>query len=529
MAHQLIGYYTIADDKDKTLKVLRSYQYFAASKISDITHKTNWDTHQHRGGYVWHTTGSGKTMTSFKSAQLIANSGDADKVVFLLDRIELSVQSLDEYRGFAGEDEAIQDTQNTAILLSKLKSTDNDDRLIVTSIQKMSNIKAGKDISQDDIDLIDRKRLVFIIDECHRSVFGDMLTNPGTLTFWAIVAIVISFGACGFGLEKGIEKVTKVMMIALLLLMIALAVNSAFLPNAAAGIKFYLVPDFGEVAKKGFGNAVFAAMSQAFFTLSIGIGSMEIFGSYLDRKKRITGEAVNIVLLDTFVALMAGFIIIPVCFAYGVEPGSGPSLLFITLPTLFNNMAGGRIWGTLFFIFMSFAALSTIIAVFEEILAFFMDIGGWSRKKAVGVNFVLITVLSLPAILGFNVLSGIQPLGEGSNIMDMEDFLVSSNLLPLGSLVFVLFCVRKNGWGFENFLKEANEGEGIKFPHWIRLYMQYILPLIVVIIYLKGYYDMFSGKSTAVFVSWMCFAVLLLFVIFGVSIFTGRKKTGKVK
>ena len=242
-----------------------------------------------------------------------------------------------------------------------------------------------------------------------------------------------------------------------------------------------------------------------------------------------TGEAVNIVLLDTFVALMAGFIIIPVCFAYGVEPGSGPSLLFITLPTLFNNMAGGRIWGTLFFIFMSFAALSTIIAVFEEILAFFMDIGGWSRKKAVGVNFVLITVLSLPAILGFNVLSGIQPLGEGSNIMDMEDFLVSSNLLPLGSLVFVLFCVRKNGWGFENFLKEANKGEGIKFPHWIRLYMQYILPLIVVIIYLKGYYDMFSGKSTAVFVSWMCFAVLLLFVIFGVSIFTGRKKTGKVK
>lgn len=175
MAHQLIGYYTIADDKDKTLKVLRSYQYFAASKISDITHKTNWDTHQHRGGYVWHTTGSGKTMTSFKSAQLIANSGDADKVVFLLDRIELSVQSLDEYRGFAGEDEAIQDTQNTAILLSKLKSTDNDDRLIVTSIQKMSNIKAGKDISQEDIDFIDRKRLVFIIDECHRSVFGDML------------------------------------------------------------------------------------------------------------------------------------------------------------------------------------------------------------------------------------------------------------------------------------------------------------------------------------------------------------------
>ena len=256
---------------------------------------------------------------------------------------------------------------------------------------------------------------------------------------------------------------------------------------------------------------------------------MAIFGGYLDKNHTLLGESVNVIILDTFVAVTAGLIIFPACFTFGVEVNAGPSLLFDTMATVFNHMAGGRLWGTLFFIFMSFAALSTIIAVFEEILAFFMDIGGWSRKKAVGVNFVLITVLSLPAILGFNVLSGIQPLGEGSNIMDMEDFLVSSNLLPLGSLVFVLFCVRKNGWGFENFLKEANKGEGIKFPHWIRLYMQYILPLIVVIIYLKGYYDMFSGKSTAVFVSWMCFAVLLLFVIFGVSIFTGRKKTGKVK
>ena len=306
--------------------------------------------------------------------------------------------------------------------------------------------------------------------------------------------------------------------------MIALTVNSVFLPNASKGINFYLVPDFKSIQKVGFGNAVFAAMSQAFFTLSLGIGAMEIFGSYLDRKKRITGEAISIVLLDTFVALMAGFIIIPACFSFGVQPDSGPSLLFITLPTLFNNMKGGRVWGTLFFIFMSFAALSTIIAVFENIVAMFMDMAGWSRKKSVAVNFILITALSMPAILGFNLLSNIQPLGEGSTIMDLEDFLVSSNLLPLGSLVFVMFCVRKNGWGFENFIKEANKGDGIKFPHWIRLYMQYILPIIVTIIYLKGYYDTFKNKGTGLLIFWMCFACALLLVIFTISIFTGRKK-----
>ena len=344
-------------------------------------------------------------------------------------------------------------------------------------------------------------------------VFGDMLTNPGTLTFWAIIAIVISFGACGFGLQKGIEKVTKVMMIALLLLMIALAVNSAFLPNAAAGIKFYLVPDFGEVAKKGFGNAVFAAMSQAFFTLSIGIGSMEIFGSYLDRKKRITGEAVNIVLLDTFVALMAGFIIIPVCFAYGVEPGSGPSLLFITLPTLFNNMAGGRIWGTLFFIFMSFAALSTVIAVFENIISVSMELLGWTRKKSVAVNIAGIILLSLPAVLGFNILSGIQPLGGGSTIMDLEDFLVSYNILPLGSMLFVLFCTKKNGWGWDNFLKEADTGVGMRFPHFVRQYMRIGVPLIIAVIYLKGYYDMFSPRGPLMLTVWMVIAFAMLALI----------------
>lgn len=355
-------------------------------------------------------------------------------------------------------------------------------------------------------------------------VFNTMLSSPDVMTFWTVIAIVVSFATCILGLQKGVEKITKVMMLLLLALMIVLAINSVFLPNASVGIKFYLVPDFNSVAEKGIGNAIFAAMSQAFFTLSLGIGAMEIFGSYLDRKKKITGEAVNIVLLDTFVALMAGFIIIPACFAFGVEPDSGPSLLFITLPKLFNNMAGGRIWGTLFFIFMSFAALSTIIAVFENIVAMFMDMAGWDRKSAVGINFVLIIALSMPAILGYNLLSGVQPLGDGSTIMDLEDFLVSSNLLPLGSLVFVMFCVRKNGWGFENFLKEANKGEGIKFPHWIRLYMQYILPVIVTIIYLKGYYDTFKAKGTGMLIGWMCFACLLLVLVFGISVFTGRKK-----
>lgn len=358
-------------------------------------------------------------------------------------------------------------------------------------------------------------------------VFSNMLSQPQTMILWTVIAIVISFAVCIMGLKNGVEKVTKVMMIFLIILMFALAVNSLFLKNASAGIKFYLVPDFTVLKKNGLGTMIFAAMSQAFFTLSLGIGAMEIFGSYLDKKKRITGEAINIICLDTLVALMAGFIIIPACFSFGVQPDSGPSLLFITLPNLFNNMKGGRLWGTLFFVFMSFAALSTIIAVFENIIAMFMDMLGWSRKKSVGINFVLITVLSMPAILGFNLLSNVQPLGEGTGIMDMEDFLVSSNLLPLGSLVFLMFCVRKNGWGFENFIKEANEGEGVKYPKWLRAYMQYVLPIIVTVIYLKGYYDTFAAKGNNILIPWMCFAVLLLLVIFGISLFTGKKKKSK--
>ncbi len=345
-------------------------------------------------------------------------------------------------------------------------------------------------------------------------VFHQMLGSPQDMTILMVVAVVISFGVCVLGLENGVEKVSKVMMTALILLMIVLAVNSLRLPGAEEGVKFYLIPDFQLVKENGWGTAVFAAMSHAFFTLSIGIGAMEIFGSYLKRERTILGESVSIVLLDTFVALTAGFIIIPACFAYGVEPGAGPSLLFITLPNLFNNMPGGRIWGTAFFVFMSFAALSTVIAVFENIIAYYMDMGGWERTKAVKFNLVLIILLSMPAILGFNVLSDFQPLGSGSTIMDLEDFFVSYNLLPLGSLIFVLFCVKKNGWGWENFIKEANEGKGPKVPGILRVYMAYILPVIVIVIYLKGYYDTFVNHGRFVLMGWMTFAVLLIAAIF---------------
>lgn len=356
------------------------------------------------------------------------------------------------------------------------------------------------------------------------NAFSTMLSQPQTMGLWAFVAIILSFAVCALGVKNGVEKITKVMMSLLVVLMVALAINSATLPNASEGIKFYLVPNFKVVKETGFGTAVFAAMSHAFFTLSLGIGAMEIFGSYLDKKKRLSGEAVSVMVLDTFVALMAGFIIIPACFAFGVEPGSGPSLLFITLPNVFNQMAGGRIWGTLFFIFMSFAALSTIIAVFENLIAAFMDMKGWKRSKSVAVNFVIVTAISVPAILGFNLWSKVQLLGEGTGIMDVEDFIVSYNLLPLGSLVFVMFCVRKNGWGFENFFKEANTGDGLKFPKWARVYMQYILPIIVVFVYLKGYYDFFANHEPAQRYGWMAFAVLLIVVIFGIVFLTGRKK-----
>jgi NSS family neurotransmitter:Na+ symporter len=296
------------------------------------------------------------------------------------------------------------------------------------------------------------------------------------------------------------------------------------LDNAKAGIEFYFVPDFKKAAQNGWGNVIFAAMTHAFFTLSVGIGSMSIFGSYLGKEHKITGEALNVVILDTLIAIMAGIIIIPACLSFGLEPDSGPSLLFITMPNVFNNMAGGRVWGTLFFIFMTFAALSTIVAVFENIIAITMEIWNISRHKSVKINMLLLSVLSMPAVLGYNVLSGIQPLGAGSTIMDFEDFLVSYNILPLGGLIFVLFCVKKNGWGFENFRREVNTGTGFALPSWIRGYMTYVLPLIIILVYLKGYYDMFSGYGTGVFI--LCMGIAAAFLILG---FSFSLKSGKPK
>ena len=343
--------------------------------------------------------------------------------------------------------------------------------------------------------------------------FNEMTSSAGTLTLWTIITIVLAFSICSLGMEKGVEKITKIMMVCLIGLILVLVINSLTLPGASAGVKFYLIPDFKAMVDQGIGTVVFGAMSQSFFTLSIGIGSMAIFGSYLEKNRSLAGETISITILDTFVAISSGLIIIPACFAFGIEPGAGPSLVFLTLPNVFNQMAGGRIWGTLFFLFLSFAALSTIIAVFENIIAFAMDLWGWERRKAVIFNMVAITLLTIPCILGFNVLSGIHPLGPGTNIMDLEDFLVSNNLLPLGSLIYLLFCVKKNGWGWDNFIKEANSGNGFKFPVALRFYMTYILPFIIIIIYLKGYYDMFKPKGMNYLIPWMGVAFAFLGVI----------------
>ena len=324
-------------------------------------------------------------------------------------------------------------------------------------------------------------------------VFGNLMEKPGLMTICMIVVVAACFGIVCMGLQKGVEKITKKMMLLLLALMVILAIRSATLPGAGEGIRFYLLPDFKKAAESGMKEVIFAAMGQSFFTLSLGIGAIAIFGSYIDKKRRLTGEAVCVTILDTCVALIAGMIIFPACFAFGVQPDSGPSLVFITLPNIFNSMSGGRIWGTLFFLCMLFAAASTIIAVFENIIACAMDLTNCSRAKAVVVNLIAIVILSLPCVLGFNVLSGFQPLGAGSNVLDLEDFIVSNNLLPLGSLVYLLFCTSRYGWGWKKFCEEANAGEGIKFPKWTRIYVSYILPLIVLFIFVQGYWSKFVG------------------------------------
>lgn len=318
------------------------------------------------------------------------------------------------------------------------------------------------------------------------NLFGDMLANPGALIIYMGIIVVAGFAINSIGLQQGVERVTKVMMIALLGIMIILAVNSIFLDGGSEGLAFYLLPDFNRMAEIGIGEVVVGAMNQAFFTLSLGIGSMAIFGSYIDKKHSLMGEAVNVAVLDTFVALTAGLIIFPACFAYGVEANSGPSLIFITLPNIFNNMTLGRLWGSLFFVFMTFASFSTVIAVFENIISCCMDLFRWSRKKTCFINCILIFLLSIPCSLGFNIWSSFQPLGAGTGVLDLEDFVVSNLLLPLGSLTYVLFCVTRYGFGWDKFVAEANEGTGLKVAKWMRPYCTFVLPVIVLIVFLVG-------------------------------------------
>lgn len=316
--------------------------------------------------------------------------------------------------------------------------------------------------------------------------FSKMLGDPVSMTFWMAVIVAVGFFICSMGLQAGVERITKVMMIGLLALIIVLAFNSMTLEGGMEGLKFYLVPDWKKVEEVGLINVIIAAMNQSFFTLSLGIGAMAIFGSYMGKERSLAGESVQIAILDTFVAITSGLIIFPACFAFGVDPGAGPELIFITLPNVFNAMAGGRFWGALFFIFMTFAAFSTIVAVFENIMACCMDKWHWSRKKAALVNGIIILIASLPCVLGFSVWSGFQPRGAGSTIMDLEDFIVSNLLLPGGSLIFLLFCVTRWGWGFDNFLAEANTGEGLKLPRALRGYVTFVIPCAILVILILG-------------------------------------------
>lgn len=322
--------------------------------------------------------------------------------------------------------------------------------------------------------------------------FGNMLSNPVSLTVYMGIVVLIGTVICSFSLQGGLERITKYMMLALLGIMVVLAVNSMFMDGGTEGLKFYLVPDFNKVKEIGIGNVIVGAMNQAFFTLSLGIGAMVVFGSYIGKERALLGESLNVALLDTIVAISSGLIIFPACSAYGVEVNSGPSLIFNTLPNIFNNIPLGRLWGSLFFVFMSFAALSTIFATFENIISCTMDLFEWGRKKAAFINGILLFILSLPCVLGFNILSGFTPFGKGTNIMDLEDFIVSNILLPLGSLTFVLFCTRKNGWGWQSFKAEANEGKGIKIKDSMRFYISYILPIIIIVLFLVGIYNFFK-------------------------------------
>ena len=324
-------------------------------------------------------------------------------------------------------------------------------------------------------------------------IFSDVKSEPVMQIVFMGIIVVMGFVVCAIGLQNGLEKITKIMMIALLLLIVILAVNSVTLDGAKEGLKFYLVPNFDTMKEVGIVKVIVSAMNQAFFTLSLGIGSMAIFGSYLSKDRALMGEAVNVSILDTFVAFTAGLIIFPACSSFGVDVGAGPALIFETLPLTFEHLPMGRLWGSLFFVFMSFAALSTVFAVFENIMSCTMDLTGWNRKKTAVVNGVAMFFLSIPCILGFNVLKNFNPFGGNTNIMDLEDFIVSNIMLPIGSLIFVLFCVnRRYGWGFDKFMEEANTGKGLKVKNWMKGYMTYVLPIIMVVIFIVGLIDFFK-------------------------------------
>lgn len=316
-------------------------------------------------------------------------------------------------------------------------------------------------------------------------VFNSMLGNAGEMTTWMAIIVLAGFLVVSFGLKNGLERITKYMMLGLLGLIVVLAVNSITLEGGMEGVKFYLLPDFARAADVGIGNVITAAMNQSFFTLSLGIAAMEIFGSYMSKDHTLAGESIRICILDTFVALMSGMIIFPACFSFGVQPDAGPSLIFITLPRVFVNMAGGRLWGTLFFLFMTFASFTTVIAVFENLLASCIDNFGWDRKKAVIINCIFILIASMPCVLGYNVWSDLRLIG-GRDVLDTEDFIVSNLLLPLGSLVYLLFCVSKWGWGFDKYLEEANTGTGIKMPRVLKPYFQFVLPILILVILIQG-------------------------------------------
>ena len=317
------------------------------------------------------------------------------------------------------------------------------------------------------------------------SVFSDLLADPKQMGFWMILTVIVGFIVCSRGLQNGLERISKIMMTALLMLIVVLAVHSITLSGAGEGLRFYLIPNLSTVEKVGIGNVISAAMNQAFFTLSLGVAAMEIFGSYMSKDHALAGEGVRICALDTFVAVMSGLIIFPACFSYGVEVTSGPKLIFVTLPNVFVNMAGGRIWGSLFFLFMTFASFSTVIAVFENIMSFAMDMFGWSRNKTAIINCIIILIASLPCVLGYNVWSDLHLIG-GRDVLDSEDFLVSNLLLPLGSLIYLLFCVTKWGWGFDNYIEEVNTGSGLKMSRKLKPYFQFVLPVLILIILIQG-------------------------------------------